>query len=429
MKMVAPGKARIRWAQSNLVETGSYGYTNSWENAEAAAEASRPAMDLLWQAASYPGIDFQLDYKKGDAVSMAHLMPMKRAAQVLEGATVLNLHHGDSGATATNILTLLALVDKDRGDELLISHSVRLIITDAAVAPTWELLQATNVTDAQLAAVQNGWEQMNFLRDAEDTFMMERALTALEIQKTRGSHEGFKYGWTNYVRGSGSSSSGSGGWAGTVEDFTQGPRMAVSEAMWRSSWSYSAELHDLKIDQAIVEILRTMQTNRSGFYKADYDAMTSRLSSLGFTNPGEAFFSALKIPDFRGTMWDWNIGSLIGRALRTETARDVVVTAIALKRFQLKHGKRPETLNELTPEFLLSVPIDPYDGKPLKYHPNADDTFLLYAVGENGVDDGGDPMTGIAGFFSWQDRRARDWVWPQPATPAEVQDFYEHPPK
>jgi hypothetical protein len=37
-------------------------------------------------------------------------------------------------------------------------------------------------------------------------------------------------------------------------------------------------------------------------------------------------------------------------------------------------------------------------------------------------------MPVLAGnFYQWQP--ARDLVWPQPATPAEVQNYYDHPPK
>jgi hypothetical protein len=87
-------------------------------------------------------------------------------------------------------------------------------------------------------------------------------------------------------------------------------------------------------------------------------------------------------------------------------------------------------LNDLAPEFFSAIPIDPYDGKPLRYHPNADGTYLLYSVGENGVDDGGAPTlsTELKSMY-WQYQKARDWVWPQPATRAEIQAFYAHPPK
>ena len=57
---------------------------------------------------------------------------------------------------------------------------------------------------------------------------------------------------------------------------------------------------------------------------------------------------------------------------------------------------------------------------------------FCFIVGEDGVDDGGDP-TATAGVtstsFNWQNNHVRDWVWPQPATAAEVQYYFEHPPK
>ena len=40
----------------------------------------------------------------------------------------------------------------------------------------------------------------------------------------------------------------------------------------------------------------------------------------------------------------------------------MTIAAIALKRFQLKHGSHPAQLSELVPEFLTSVPLDPVDG-------------------------------------------------------------------
>ncbi len=175
-----------------------------------------------------------------------------------------------------------------------------------------------------------------------------------------------------------------------------------------------------------------METNQTHFYKTNFDVMSSRLSSLGFTNTGGAIVHALKIPDLREDFGGYNfLGNALGRTLRMEAARAVVVTAIALKRFQMKQGAWPDTLGQLVPEYLPSVPMDPYDGKPLKYHPNVDGTFLLYCVGEDGVDDGGD-LTPVRPTWStaavdWQ--RARDWVWPQPASAVEVQYYYEHPPK
>jgi len=388
---------------------------------------------VLQQVLERPRLDFNLDYKKGAGLMLPHLAPLKRSAQKLEAAAVCDLHNGDPGAAATNILAMLGLVQRNAAEGLLISHLVRIAMTAIAVAPTWEFLQATNVTDAQLAAVQKGWEQMDLLSDAENTFVTERAWGLEAIEKSRASHESFEatFGPMASMGVLGGSASSGPGWPFDLEAMTEKARNLVAEAMWRTSWSYSEELRTLQGDQIIVEALRTMQTNQSQFYKADYDAMTAHMSSLGITNAGMAFFRALKIPDL-SEYFAGSLSSVVQKALRMETAGRVVVTAVALKRFQIKHGNLPETLDELVPEFFRSVPIDPNAGRPLRYHPNADGTFLLYSVGEDGVDDGGDPAltAGVIGnSLYWQNAHARDWVWPQPATAAEIQFFNEHPPK
>jgi hypothetical protein len=134
--------------------------------------------------------------------------------------------------------------------------------------------------------------------------------------------------------------------------------------------------------------------------------------------------------DFHSMMSE-SIVTLAGTArkvMRVEVAKQIVVVAMALRRYQFKHGNYPAKLNSLAPEFLSTVPLDPVDGQPLSYHPNADRTFLLYSVGENGADDGGDSSLekGVASSnFYWQNPHALDWVWPQPATEKEIQAYYQ----
>lgn len=120
------------------------------------------------------------------------------------------------------------------------------------------------------------------------------------------------------------------------------------------------------------------------------------------------------------------------KAVRTEVAQSMVITAIARKRYELRHHQRPATLDELTPDFLQTVPIDCMSGQSLCYHRNADGYFLLYSVGENGVDDGGNPSLepGVTSSnYAWQNPHALDWVWPQPASAAEIQKYYENQAK
>lgn len=70
--------------------------------------------------------------------------------------------------------------------------------------------------------------------------------------------------------------------------------------------------------------------------------------------------------------------------------RDATLTAIAIELSFRRTGKYPATLAELVPSILPSLPIDMWDGKPLKYR-LVDGKPVLYTVGCDKVDNGGTP--------------------------------------
>jgi hypothetical protein len=72
--------------------------------------------------------------------------------------------------------------------------------------------------------------------------------------------------------------------------------------------------------------------------------------------------------------------------------RRLAGTALAIRLYEVDHGHRPETLAELVPEYLPAVPQDSFAeaGRALVYLPSAAHP-IVYSVGVNGVDDGGDP--------------------------------------
>ncbi|MFN0012427.1 MAG: hypothetical protein ACKVS8_12380 [Phycisphaerales bacterium] len=72
-----------------------------------------------------------------------------------------------------------------------------------------------------------------------------------------------------------------------------------------------------------------------------------------------------------------------------------VTTIIALERFRHAHAHYPTSLQDLVPAYIATVPIDPFDGTPLKYRHVAaplgqgQESFVLYSVDRDGRDDGG----------------------------------------
>ena len=69
----------------------------------------------------------------------------------------------------------------------------------------------------------------------------------------------------------------------------------------------------------------------------------------------------------------------------------MAITAIALARCKLRTGTLPSNLTALVPDFLRALPRDRMDGKALRYRVLPSGGYVLYSVGEDAKDDGGDP--------------------------------------
>lgn len=76
--------------------------------------------------------------------------------------------------------------------------------------------------------------------------------------------------------------------------------------------------------------------------------------------------------------------------------QDAAVSAtqllIALKCYKNRTGKLPDALQELVPEYFDEVLEDPFDGKPMRY---SREKKIIWSVGEDLTDSGGDPEGGL----------------------------------
>ena len=86
-------------------------------------------------------------------------------------------------------------------------------------------------------------------------------------------------------------------------------------------------------------------------------------------------------------------GSQMDTSRQHDDARHLALdVALASQQFQRIHGEFPSSMEQLVPKFLDSVPIDLMDasGASLHYRREADGTAVVWSVGVDGVDDGGD---------------------------------------
>ncbi len=71
----------------------------------------------------------------------------------------------------------------------------------------------------------------------------------------------------------------------------------------------------------------------------------------------------------------------------------ITQTALAVERYRLAHtNSLPDELGQLVPDFLSSVPSDPYDGKPVRFK-KLNAGFVVYSIGSDCRDDGGAPYS------------------------------------
>jgi len=110
------------------------------------------------------------------------------------------------------------------------------------------------------------------------------------------------------------------------------------------------------------------------------------------------------------------------RIYSAEAHRRLVITAIALHRHRSRHGAFPKALDGLVPDFLPAPPKDPMDGQPLRYRLHEDGSFLLYSIGADFKDDGGDASAANPNHLSFQS--GKDWVWPRAATREEIDAYH-----
>ena len=81
------------------------------------------------------------------------------------------------------------------------------------------------------------------------------------------------------------------------------------------------------------------------------------------------------------------------RRCNSQVSHRATLLIAALHAFRAGNGRFPQTLDELVPGILPEIPLDPYDGKVMRY---SHEKGIVYSVGENLVDSGGsrEPLPG-----------------------------------
>jgi hypothetical protein len=401
MRMTLPGRASIAWRQNPLPMDG---VSNIWPTMLAELQPHKQEMQQLRDMVHKPEFYFNLDYSREGGVLLPHLSRLKGATIFAAAATMAALHEGNDNEAWENLRTTVTLVRVYQGEPLIISHLVRSAMASLAIQASWEALQCDRWTDQQLLQLQLDCEAMD-LFSPESSLKMERASIVEELRRARKSSDLYSM----YVGSATGNASTGPNFSELIGGVFRNPRTTINELYkrypyfwaWKWLWSYDEELFSLKVMDAVLDSAH--QAKATGAYIPAMKAFDSATTNLHKVFPDADKHFQIFVQQ------DQLMRKYLVKLADIEVGRRLLVTAIALQRYHLAHGNYPENLNELVPDFLTMVPIDLMDGKPLRYQKKSDGTFLLYSVGEDGEDNGGDPVNGAKFWL-----KARDAVWPMP---------------
>ena len=343
-----------------------------------------PILHEITEASRRPYCRFPIRYEDSFAALLPHLNHMRSLARAYRLRALVELSAGQSDPALADVQTSLRLADKLNGEPVLISFLVRVAMLDITTQPIWEGLAAHRWNESQLAALQAPLEKVDQCASLAKVLQGERRF-AYYIALWLHSHPTgvFELLTSSF-------------WT----DFPNDERGTWLSRTIPSGW---IDQNQLTIDRFYPEtVLPALDGEHRRISPEKMKQVDHVIGTMRHT-PYTALCKYLLPAITAGAK----------KAALSQTYVDEAVVACALDRYWLAHGEFPENLEALTPQFIAKLPHDVINGEPLHYRRTADGQYVLYSVGWNETDDGGQiAMNGVN-----QDFDQGDWVWfsqPQP---------------
>ena len=346
--------------------------TNVWPALREMMDDAAVQLDCAATGALSGPIGFNLDATGGSYMLLPHLSGLTYYAKMLGGRAMLALHDHDQDAAWTNLLAATRIVTAWQTEPAEVSEYVRFNCLHTVYNLTWQALQAGNWADGCLARLQHEWEALDLLKIIPDTYAFKRASEVADCRQQNGSEAGEK----------------------DVLLFYRDREVEARRAIQSRSW---AEMRLLPgVTNATASEVPT--ANLPGTMRA---RLSSRGIAMGHLEGGIGLFA---------------------KAAEAEARRRLLIAAIALERFHVRRGSYPKSLEALCPDFLEKAPVDFMNGQVLHYSLSSDGRFLLYSVGLDCQDNGGEmAQDKESGREAWRPKPPEpDIVWPLPAPAASA---------
>ena len=328
------------------------------------------AMALLHEAASTKRSRYPLNLGRLSLLPYPHLMNLHRSAYLLELEAVGYAEEENPELAARSVDSLLGLARSLAAEPLVRSYLARLECQRIAVASFQQVLNKVTPTDSQLGSLSEAFEQANNSYSLSRAFIGQRCIGIYTFELMGGMADVWRMPLGRNTHW----------WQRLVIRVTVffSSSACLYDASGLLQWD---ELRYLQLMDRYIEAARADFPERI--------AVARTLQSAVRQLPRSHVFTGQWLRGMNGS------GLILKDASMTARLR-AAQTAIAIERYRLAHDQPPETLAMLAPTCLKTVPTDPFDpaSAGLRYK-KLTKGYVVYSVGEDGKDDGGDEKKDI----------------------------------
>lgn len=301
-------------------------------------------LQALHQASDMGGAArFSLDFSQGFAMLLPDVQNMRNCSRMLALEAHVKAHRGDAAGTADSLLAMAAISRSLENQPILVSQLVRIAMHGLAVDLTGRLLPRVKFSDEDLMRLQQAFRRDDFKAGIVHAISGERVVGSEAFKNPAtalGPQSGLPQG--GFLRGSN-------------EDL-----------------AFYLEIQTELRAAAALPYPDALAATDAAFAKLQ-DRIATPLGRLRYAMTG------LTLP---------SLEACLTAAARADGSTRCIDTAIAIERFRRRTGKLPDSLEDLVPDLLATVPLDPFDGRPIRYVVKPD-SYLIYTCGRDRTDDGG----------------------------------------
>lgn len=334
-------------------------------------------------AGSRPDCRFPVDQDNGLSAPLPHLSPLMNLARLLRLRIAAGLAEGEAAQALDDIKLGLRIHRALEHDASLISGLVGIAILAVMEDAAHAGIDSRKWSAEQIAEIQGLCEGLNLARDCERALQGERALCNSFVEEVYDRKDTGLFG----ISFSGRFSAGTLGQEGFLLAFSRGWIRLNQVAINRF-----CDAHVARIDP------------RMGRFSSTPTEADIR-HDLGCDGPvGRYFYFMVNLLTPAVDKTQTRFASC---AAQTRT----LTTACALERHRIARGTYPERLDDLVPGLLAKLPLDPVEGRPLRYERKPDGGYVLWSPDlEHKV-----PALAATNAPSPGDAETERWVWRMPA--------------